>query len=149
MKTCRAPLLFLSALLLGPAPGRAATQPNAWQIADGTNGAGSLFYTNTLTAAQKIIATNKGWRFTVVSRLVEGSGSVGGKSPAQFMTYGNGTRRFAVGWDTNAAGQLTATLLGTPNTTNILTANAVQATNAYQHPRPPLRPRDGQCHLPL
>ena len=117
-------------LVLVPAPARAADLPNAWQIADTSTASGVLFCTNTLTAAQKTAATNNGWHFTVVSRLVAGSGNA---SPAQFVTYGNGNRRFAVGWDTNAAGWLTATLYGSPNTTNLLTTAGTAATNYHRH----------------
>lgn len=117
------------ALLAGSLAINAGTtgQLHAWQIADGTPAAGGLFYTNTLTAAQKHDATNSGWHFTVVSRLVAGSGGTG---PAQFMTYGQGNRRFVVGWDANPAGQLTAELFGAGGSPKLLTA-AGQATNDY------------------
>jgi hypothetical protein len=117
------------ALLLGsPAIDAGTTgQPNAWQVADISNvaGTGVLAYTTNLTAAQRAAATNEGWRFRVVSRLVDGSG---GGSPAHFMVYGNGVRRFYVGWDTNSAGQLTAAL-GGGLTTNLTAAGA--GTHAY------------------
>ena len=97
---------------------RAATLPNAWQIADSST-SGVLNYTNALTPAQRVAATNSGWRMTIVSRLVAGSSNT---SPAQFMIYGNGTRRFYASWDTNASGRLTATLGG--GTTHVLTPDA-------------------------
>jgi hypothetical protein len=63
--------------------------------------------------------------------MVAGSGGAG---PAHFMIYGNGVRRFAVAWDLNPAGQLTATMdaLGTPFTTNLTTAGAA-GTNYHRH----------------
>src|ERR1043166_6007695 len=128
MKTYPALLLSLLGLLLSQAA-RAATQPNAWQIADTSIASGVLFYTNTLTAAQKVAATNNGWHFTVVSRLVESSGS---GIPAQNMIYGNGVRRFYAAWDANASGQLVAILGGSPSTTNVLASGAA-ATNYHRH----------------
>jgi len=122
-------LLTLLALALGLAPGRAADLPNAWQIADATITSGVLFFTNTLTAAQTVAATNNGWHFTVVSRLVAGSSNT---SPAQFMIYGNGVRRFSAAWDTNASGQLIAVLGGSPATTNVLASGAA-VTNYHRH----------------
>ena len=109
--------------------GTTNTPPNALQIADVSSGFGSgvLAYTRTLTPVQKTISTNNGWQYTVVSRLVDGSG---GGGPAHFMIHGNGTRRFLVSWDTNAAGQLVASL-GGGVTTHLTTAAA--ATNYHTH----------------
>ncbi len=122
-------LLTLLALLLGLAPARAATLPNAWRITDNSAASGVLFYTNTLTAAQKVAATNNGWQFTVVSRLVAGSGNT---NPAQLMLYGNGARRFYATWDTNASGQLIAVLGASPAFTNVL-ASGADVTNYHRH----------------
>ncbi len=122
------PLLVFGPLI-GGTLGHAASQPNAWQIADGSINSGVLFYTNTLTAQQKIDATNQGWHFTVVSRLVAGSGNA---NPGQFMIYGLGDRRFIVGWDTNAAGHFTARLTLTNATTIFTNLTAPgEATNDY------------------
>ena len=109
----------------------AGSLPNAWQITDDSPVSGSLNFSNTLSAAQKFAATNSGWHFTVVSRLVEGSSGV---SPAQFMTYGHGNRRFIVGWDLDGIGRLTARCYGANgNFTGIATnlTAAGEGTNAY------------------
>ena len=120
-------LLFLSGLLLGFASARAASLPNAWQIADVSIAAssGGLIYSTNLTSAQQMAATNSGWRLTVMSRLVDSRGG------AHYMVYGNGTRRFTVNWNTNGAGQL-AVAIGGWGTTNLTAAG--QGTSAYhQH----------------
>lgn len=104
----------------------AGTQPNAWQVADVSISGGVLAFTKTLTAEQKTAATNNGWHYTIVSRLVAGSPN---NTPAQYMVHGNGTRRFFVAWDANASGQLVAIFNGT-NYVPALTAVG-QATNAY------------------
>ncbi len=123
-------LLLPLGLWLGTLAASAASLPNAWQIADDSGSLGGLFYTNTLTAAQKIAATNQGWHFTVVSRMVQGSG---GGGPAQFMSYGHGNRRFVVGWDVDAAGQLTVKLYGGTNPVVNLTGAGAAATNYHRH----------------
>jgi hypothetical protein len=107
----------------------AGNLPNAWQIADVLSAvnSGGIAYNQTLTPVQRTAATNAGWHFTVVSRMVAGSG---GDGPAHFMVYGNGVRRFAVAWDLNPSGQLTATMGAT--VTN-LTAAGAAATNYHQH----------------
>lgn len=131
MKNYSHRLFSLLALLLtwAAAPARAAVLPNAWQIADVSTASGILNYPNALTAAQRVAATNNGWHFTVVSRLVAGSGNT---APAQVMIYGNGVRRFFAVWDPNAAGQLTAALGGSPSTTNVLASGAA-VTNYHRH----------------
>jgi hypothetical protein len=124
--------LLLLALALGLAPARAAILPNAWQIADDSNASGMLYYTNTLTAAQKVAATNHGWRFSVVSRLLEGSPN---SSPGQFMIYGTGQTRFIVGLDTNNLGQLTArfTLPGSATVFTNLTVAGAGSADYHRH----------------
>ncbi len=108
--------------------------PNAWQITDASGVAGSLNFSNTLSAAQKIAATNSGWHFTVISRQIQGSG---GSGPAQFMTYGHGDRRFIVGWDLDASGRLTARFYGAGGTFSGVATNLTgpgEGSSAYhQH----------------
>jgi hypothetical protein len=136
MKTYAPPsyvlLLFLLALLVAAPPARAIGLPNAWQIADvsGTSGSGSLNYTDALTPDQRVAATNSGWHYTIVSRLVAGSTN---NNPAQFMVYGNGVGRFYVAFDTNSAGQLVSIRGGTPGITNVLTAAGPAATAYHTH----------------
>ncbi|MBL9168367.1 MAG: hypothetical protein JNN07_11550 [Verrucomicrobiales bacterium] len=110
----------------------AAGLPNAWQITDvsDVSGSGSLNFTYALTPAQRVAATNSGWHYTLVSRLVSGSAN---STPAHFMVYGNGVKRFDVSWDLNTAGQLVAILGGTPNLTNILTEAGSAATDYHTH----------------
>jgi len=98
-------LLVWFTLLLDPASAGAATQPNAWQIADVLASGGTLTYPTHLTDQQHFDATNSGWRFTVISRLVAGSRSNSSQNAAHYLTFGIGTARFRVGWDTNPATQ--------------------------------------------
>ncbi len=111
--------------------GSSRSLPLAWQVSDVNSaaGSGSISYTRALTPVQRLQSTNRGWTYTIVSRLVDGSGGAG---PAHYMIHGNGIRRFYVAWDTNASGQLVAVLGGNPMlTTNLAFAGA--ATNYHTH----------------
>jgi Vibrio cholerae sialidase, lectin insertion len=107
-----------------------AQLPNAWQINDNySGGLGVIQYLTNLTAAQVFAATNNGWRYDLVSRMVSDSGGTASAS----MVFGDGTRRYYVFFDLNSTGQLTAQLLG--NGTNYLytLTSAAQGTNYHTH----------------
>ncbi len=101
-----------------------AQLPNAWQIADTTTSSGLLQYQTNLTVAQVTATSTNGWRYSVISRMISGSGG----TAAQSMAFGDGTRRFYVYFDLDASGQLTGQLLG--DSTYVL-ASAFSATNSY------------------
>ena len=88
-----------------------AALPNAWQIVDDSNVRGGLLgYRNSLTSEQHTAATNStggGFTYTVRARFVADRGS-----QTMMMAYGLGDRRFQIGFDLNAHGDLVATLLG-------------------------------------
>jgi Vibrio cholerae sialidase, lectin insertion/FG-GAP-like repeat len=104
-----------------------AQLPNAWQINDNySGGLGVIQYMTNLTAAQVFAATNNGWRYDLVSRMVSDSGGAATHS----IAFGDGTRRFYIFFDLNGSGQLTAQLLG--DTTYTLTS-AAEGTNYHTH----------------
>lgn len=105
-----------------------AQLPNAWQISDNSTASGStLAYLTNVTAAQKIAATNSGWRYTVTSRLTTDFGGI----EAMFFIFGDGTRRFGTTLDLDASGHLVALPLGESPFT--LTTNLTAATNYHVH----------------
>src|ERR1051326_2396617 len=92
----------------------AAPLPNAWQITDATNAAGSLlYYTNVLSPANQMAATNSGFHFTVNARFVDDFGD----GEAMTMIYGLGSKRFLIWWGLDANNDLTARLEGGPTYT--------------------------------
>lgn len=94
---------------------------------DTASTSGVIEYITNLSPAQVTLATSSGWRFTLMSRMVSDSGS----AAAHSMAFGNGTRRFYIFFDLNAAGQLTAQLLG--GSVYTLTATSAAATNFHLH----------------
>ena len=106
-----------------------AQLPNAWQINDNTTSSGYLQYVTNLTFAQVADATNNGWTYTVVSRMVTDNGG----PMSQSLAFGNGTYRYYVFVDLDSAGQLTAHLLTDFGTYAITLADAADATNYHTH----------------
>ena len=106
-----------------------AQLPNAWQINDNTTSSGYLQYVTNLTSAQVTAATNNGWTYTVVSRMVTDNGG----PMSQSMAFGDGTYRYYVFLDLDSAGQLTAHLLTDLGTTVITLTDAADATNYHTH----------------
>jgi hypothetical protein len=100
--------------------------PNAWQITDSSTASGSTFtYRTNLPLAQRLAATNAGWRLTVASRITP---NFAGPRTMTFY-YDHGATRFLVWMDLDANGNLTAELEGqTPR----LVATAT-ATNYHVH----------------
>jgi signal transduction histidine kinase len=105
------PLLLLVLGYLSFTPMAMAGLPNAWQITDDSTVRGGLLsYTNRLTSEQHMVATNPtggGFVYTVRARFVADHGN-----QTMAMAYGLGDRRFQIGFDLNAPGDLVATLLG-------------------------------------
>jgi hypothetical protein len=101
--------------------------PNAWQITDDSSAANSRWnYTTNLNLEQRSAASNS-WRFTIISRLVT---DYGGTETMAFV-YGNGGRRYAVFWDLDTNGNLTARLEGQTN--RIVASNNLGATLYHTH----------------
>ncbi len=98
---------------------------NAWQINDNLATSGTLQYLTNLNANQAANA-NSGWRYLTESRLVSDSPDAGPHG----MAFGNGTRRFYIQFDLDAAGQLTVGLLGDAIYT---LTSATEATNYHTH----------------
>ena len=116
-------------VIVGSFPWIQAQGPAAWRILDLSPIPGGRFaYTLAVSESQKEKAKTQGWRYWVFSRMAEDYGG----ALAQSMIFGDGERRFAVVWDLDASGALTASLLGNGGAMSVLTlADGAEAKSAY------------------
>jgi len=104
-----------------------AQLPNAWQITDNSTASGSApHYTNILSTALQIAATNGGFRYAVNARILSTNAS-----PSMIMLYGLGTKRFLVQFNLTVGGELTAALEG--GSTYTLTTNGTGNVLYHTH----------------
>jgi hypothetical protein len=102
---------------------------NAWNITDKDSFAQSVSYSVDVPPALDALTRTNGWRYRLVARFLDDYS----QSFSMVFLYGDGTTRYGVYLDFNAARELVAGLLGASPVERVLTTNRVGATDYHTH----------------